>query len=101
MIVVHPHRPGLDTACDGHGVLLVFRPHGAAEAVDGIVGNAHRLVLIAIADHRYHRAEDLLLGDAHLVIDFVEDRRRVVIALRHVAGPFAAGHTLGTLLIAE
>ena len=50
-----------------------------------------------------HRAEDLLLEDAHLVVAG-EDGRLDVEALRQLAaqvGPLAAGQDLGALLLAD
>src|SRR5207244_1634732 len=73
----------------------------AAEAVDGVVGDPHRLVLVAEADHRHDRAEDLLLRDALLVVDLVEDRRLVVVALREICRTLAAGDALRALVLAD
>ena len=37
------------------------------QAVDGIVGDAHRVLVVIVGDHGQHRPEDLLLRDAHVV----------------------------------
>ena len=50
-------------------------PHRAGQAVVGVVGDADRVVDVVVGDHRQHRAEDLLLGDRHLVVDVDEDGR--------------------------
>ncbi len=58
----------------------VVAPHGAGEAVDGIVGNGYGLLGIIESDHRHDGAKDLFLRDAHVIADAVEDRRLVVTA---------------------
>ena len=62
------------------------------EAVFGVVGDAHRLVVALDADHRLHRPERLLAVDAHLRRDMVEHRR-----LDDGAGALAAGDHLAAL----
>jgi hypothetical protein len=62
-------------------VLLVGGPHAAGQAVLGVVGDAHGVVLVLVGDDDQHRAEDLLLGDPHRVVDVGEDGRRDVVAL--------------------
>ncbi len=41
----------------------------------GVVGNRQRFLVILHPDHRRHRPEDLLAGDAHLVVHLGEQRR--------------------------
>ena len=41
--------------------------HAAGQAVLDVVGDAHRVVVVVVGDDHEHRAEDLLLGDGHVV----------------------------------
>src|ERR1700741_269217 len=47
---------------------------GGVKTVFGVVGNADRFVLGVVGDHTEHRAENLFLGDGHVV--FHMDERR-------------------------
>src|SRR5438093_9094108 len=78
---VDPHRAGLEPLGEAMGALQVLRLDACREAVDDVVADPHRLVLVVEADHARHRTEDLLLGDLHPVVDLGEDRGLVVEAL--------------------
>ena len=62
----------------------------------------HRVVDVVEGDDREHRAEDLLLRDAHVVVDAGEHRRLHVPALVEPGGAtVAADDDLGALFLAE
>src|SRR5262249_60609249 len=74
------------------GVRDVARPYSRGEAVLGVVG-ARRDLLEVVERHRdEHRAEDLLAGDRHLVVDAGEQRRldEVPVAVAAVTGTWPA-----------
>src|SRR5205807_3449380 len=58
--------------------------HRATEPVHALVGDADRVVVVLERDHDEHRAEDLLLGDRHRVVDVGEQRRLDEVALRQI-----------------
>src|SRR5262245_17295521 len=74
VVRIDPHRSGLDASRDGVRLLDVLRPDARRQAVVDAVGLRHGVVDAVEADHRQHRAEDLLLGDAHRVVDALEHR---------------------------
>ena len=82
----------------GHlgAVLDVGGPDRAAEAVVGVVGDGDGLLLAVVGDDRQDRAEDLLLGDLHVVVDVGEDGRLDVPALGEVRRTAATGDDAGT-----
>ena len=51
----------------------VLGPQHREQTVDGVVSLLDQLVLVGPGDHRHDRAEDLLLGDAHVVVHAGED----------------------------
>ena len=63
------------------------------QAVEGVVGDGHGLVVGIEGDHRQHRAEHLLLGDAHLRRHAGEDRgfHEPAVAALWPGGGLAAG----------
>ena len=65
-------------------------PHRARQAVVGVVGDGHGVVVGVVGDERQHRAEDLLLGDRHRVVDVGEQGRLDVPALVEAGGTTAA-----------
>src|SRR5437764_9885442 len=83
--------PGADAPRDALRARLVLGPNRAGEAVDGVVGDAHRFVLILVGNDREHRPEDLFLSDGHAVFDFAEyGGTHVVAAWRHALGRLGA-----------
>src|SRR5690606_25949815 len=68
-----PHLPG-----HLHAALGVGRPDRPGQAVLAVVGDPHRVRLVLVRNDGQDRAEDLLAGDAHVVGDAGEDRRRHV-----------------------
>src|SRR5690606_5768873 len=91
---------GADPAGDLHAVGRVGRPDRAAEAVVAVVGDPDGVVLVLVGDEDEDRPEDLLAGDAHVVGDVAEHRRRDVPAA--VVRPVQpAGDQLGALVLAD
>src|SRR5262249_44879387 len=70
-------------------------PHSRHQAVADLVRDADRVLLVLERDHRHDRAEDLLLRDAHRVVDLREHGGPVEGALP--VADVAAGHDLGAL----
>src|SRR6185295_4526450 len=66
---------GLDVVREAEDVRRIAGEDGRGEAVAHVVGGGHRLLEALHPDHGDHRAEDLLLGDAHGGGDAVEHRR--------------------------
>mmetsp|Transcript_28936 Transcript_28936/g.62347 ORF Transcript_28936/g.62347 Transcript_28936/m.62347 type:complete len:321 (-) Transcript_28936:696-1658(-) len=67
VVAVDPHPARLDGPGDLVDLVRVARPHARAQAVDGVVGDGHRLVGGLEGGDGGHRAEYLLLEDAHAV----------------------------------
>ena len=72
---VVPTVPGAELAGHGTGAVGVGGEHRGVEAVDRVVGDADRVVLVGGGDHAEHRTEDLLLRDRRRVVDVAEHRR--------------------------
>ena len=66
------------------------REDAAREPVDAVVGDADRVVVVVEGDDDEHRAEDLLLGDRHGVVDVGEQGRLDEPALGEVRRPASA-----------
>src|SRR5690606_34717448 len=79
MVAVGPDAAGLDVAAEAIGAVPVAGPDAGAEAVERVVGDLERFLLVLEGRDRDDGAEDLLLEDAHLVVA-LEDRRLDVIA---------------------
>ena len=69
--------PGLEVAHRPERGVHVAREDRGRKAELDPVRDADRLVDVTHADERGRRAEDLLLGDAHLRVDVAEDGRAV------------------------
>ncbi len=74
--VVHVDAEGAGTNRFGdlQAVGGVGGPDRSGQAVLAVVGDTNRVALVGILQHRQHRTEDLLLGDAHLVGGVGEQR---------------------------
>src|SRR5690348_10496128 len=57
VVVVDPHRAEPESAGDALTAAGVAGPHRSGQAVDGVVGQSHRLVLGAERLHRQNRTE--------------------------------------------
>src|SRR6266511_3807233 len=103
VVVVDPDGAGAQPLGDLDGPGGVAAPDGAGQPVVGVVGDRDRLLVAVERDHRQHRPEDLLLGDACRGVDVGEDGGRVVVAaLVPLDGDaVAAGDQLGALLLAD
>jgi hypothetical protein len=62
-------------------VIDIAGPHAAAQPVGGVIGDADRLGLVPVADHRQDGTGGLLLGDPHGVVHLCKQRRLDVVAL--------------------
>jgi hypothetical protein len=78
---VDAHEAGLDPTSHGQRMLQRARHHVAGQTVGAVVGDPDRVFLVVERDDAQHRAEDLLLGDGHLVVDVDEKRWPDVISL--------------------
>src|ERR1035437_5869624 len=101
-ILVDPDGPGPDSASHLEPVGLIARPYGTGQSILRFVGDAHRLLLAVVRDDHHYRAEDLLTGDPHGILDGGKDGRTHVAAPAQAVG-FAgtAGHHPGTLVDPE
>src|SRR5437764_6917308 len=81
---------GPDAAGDGERALERSRRDHAGEPVLALVGDADGIVVVLEGDDDEDRAEDLLLGDRHRVVDVDEHRGLDVPALRKIGGAAAA-----------
>src|SRR6476620_5307357 len=68
VVAVRPHPAGLHVATCPVGGVAVTAPHPGTQAVQGVVGDADRVVVVLERRHRHHRSEDGLLEHPHLVI---------------------------------
>ncbi len=73
--------PASRMALEMRRVLERRRDDAGAQPERRVVGERQRLVVVLRANHRRHRAEDLLARDAHRVGRVGEQRRREIVAL--------------------
>src|SRR5687767_10008104 len=66
---VHPDGSCLDPLCHPQGAANILSPDARAEAINAVVGDPHRILLVVEPDDREDGTEHLLLGDAHVVGD--------------------------------
>src|SRR5450830_490293 len=99
VVGVDPGDAGAQRLDHAHGFGDVLRPDGARQAVDGVVCDRDGFLLALERDHDQHGPEDLLLGDAHRVVDVHEDRGLVVVAVALQAMP--AGGERGAFVAAD
>ena len=99
VVVVDPDRAHPQPGRDPLALAGVLGPDRAGQAVDRVVGDPDRLVLVAERLDGEHRPERLVLGDRHRAGAAVEDRGQVVEAVgqRRVVGPRAAAAEHGAL----
>ena len=103
VVAVGPDPAGLDRATHAVGDVAVAAPDAGAQAVERVVGDLERLGLVLEGGHGQHRAEDLLLEDAHLVVA-LEQGRLDVVAAGQVAvqvGLVAADQYFSAFLLAQ
>jgi len=103
VIAVGPDATGLDGATHAVGDVAVAAPDAGTEAIERVVADSNRFFFGLEGGHGQHRAEDLLLEDAHLVVA-LEDGRFDVEATGQVArqmGAVAAGQALGAFFLTQ
>ena len=83
IVAIHPHHSGLQSL--GHTMSLadIPCPNTSGQTIARGIAQAHDFVHFAKRDHTNDRPEDLLLGDAHLVVHTVKHRGWEKIALGH------------------
>src|ERR1700730_8345909 len=82
----------------GPGRRLVAIPEQRpGQAVRRVIGDANGVVNAVIGDHANDWSEDFLSGDAHAVVDLIEQRRVDVPPVIQAPRPVAAGHYARTL----
>src|SRR5690554_6682406 len=96
--VIDEYLAGVEPTGDAHDAVDVLAPEPRRQAVDAVVGHGHGLLLRIEAEHREHRAEDLLLPDGHLGGHAVEYRGRDEEPSAFDLGGLAAGAQPGALL---
>src|SRR5579863_3359907 len=72
---VDPHGAHAHSRRDGVRCIDIPRPHARREPVAGCVRKPHGFLCVIEGHHRPDRAENLLLGDAHVVAYVRENRR--------------------------
>eukprot|EP00906_Rhabdomonas_costata_P017519 RCo025295 len=98
-VVIHKHQSGLDLLVgDPHGAAQVLREHRSAQPKRGIIGNMHRLGLVADLNHGGHRTEDLLFVSGHALLDVGDDGEGVKSRPLGALGDGATQGHLGTHL---
>ncbi|MNI63036.1 hypothetical protein D3C73_1183800 [compost metagenome] len=80
MVAVGPDASGLNTTSHLVGQITVTAPDAGPQSVLGIVGDLQRVVHSFKGCDRQHRAEDLFLENAHIVLA-VQDGWLEVVAL--------------------
>src|SRR6202044_4040740 len=68
VVAIGPPPAGLDGAAETVAAVGVAAPDAGPEAVESVVGDRERFLVRLERRHRDHRAADLLLDDAHLVV---------------------------------
>src|SRR2546423_12360949 len=96
---VDPDIAGFHRAGRAERSLDVIGENRCGEAIFSRIGEPERLLLLLPGEPRQHRAEYLLLGDAHVRRNVGEDGRLDPVAARKIAagGALAAGLELGAL----
>src|SRR4029453_7217598 len=78
VVVVDPHRPVPQPGRDPLGLSGVLGPDRTGQAVVGVVGDPHRVVLVGEPLDGQHRTERLLVYDPHGLVALVQHGRQVV-----------------------
>ena len=87
---VDQHASGHEPSGDGPRPHRIGGQHVGLQPVIGVVGD--RLVLAALGEDRQHRAENLLAGDGHAIVDANEHGRTDEVAVLQAGRlAFAAG----------
>src|SRR5665647_850943 len=91
VVAVRPDAARLDLAAHLVGPVPVAGPDAGAQAVEGVVGDGQRLLVVLEGGDRQHRAEDLLLEHPHLVVA-LEHSRLVEVAGGELPVPVSYTH---------
>src|SRR5262249_54920766 len=75
VVGVDPHRSGFDFFGEAVGTGNVASPDASRQSVDGLVGLPEQVVVVLESNDGSDGAEDLFLGDPHLIAYAAEDRR--------------------------
>src|SRR4051794_10317756 len=86
VVVVDPDRPHPQPAGDALCLAGVLRPHRTGQAVEAVVGDPDRIVLVGEGLDGEHRSERLLLGYRHVAAHVVEDGGQVVVTVAELLG---------------
>src|SRR5712691_7449047 len=84
MIAIGPDAARLDGAAEAIEPARIAAPDTGTEAVERVVGDRERLVVIPEGRDRNHRPENFLLEDSHLVVA-LEHRRLDIEAAGKIA----------------
>ena len=95
VVLVDPHAAHAQGLGGQVRLGQVAGPDGGGQAEDAVVGDGNGFLGGVERDHRQHRAEDLFLGDAHLVVRIVEDGRLDIHTAGLFQGALAAAEHLG------
>src|SRR5690606_5824294 len=92
---VDRYAAGAKAAGDLVAAFYVRAEHGAAQAVVGVVGLHHRIILVLVGDDRDHGSKNLFLEDLHAGLHIGEDGGLYKKASVEACGPTAAAGKLG------
>src|SRR5271165_185104 len=96
--MIHPDNSGAQRFHNAERLVNVACPHGAGEAIRGIVGDADGIGFVFEGNHGSDGPKDFLSGDARLVVHIIENRRLHIVALAEALRTPAADRRLGFLL---
>ena len=77
------------------------RGHAARQTIAAVIGNADRVFVVLEGDHHQHRAEDFLLGNAHVIGDIDKAGRLDEIAAAEIGASLATAEQRRAFLLAE
>jgi hypothetical protein len=100
VVAVHPHTTGLDGSRQAVQLMSISGEHTGAKTEAGVIGNLDRLLHRAEGGHRHHRAKDLLLEHAHLVVA-LENGGLDVESTLHSLVTVATGEDGGSFVLAN
>src|SRR3954468_18116876 len=83
---VDAHRAGADAPRDRQRAVVIGTDDRAGQAVDGVVGDADRVVVTVVRQDDEDRPEQLVLRDRRVLVNTSEQRRFVVVTRRQVLG---------------
>ena len=84
---------------NAHGPVRIAGPDTAGQPVDGVVGDADRVVFGVVRQNGKHWSENFFLRDGHLGLHIREDGRLDIIALVETCGTPAAHYNSRAFLL--